>query len=40
MTKHTFSAANATEYVNKEMNETYSVQFVRAFMKEEAKLTF
>ena len=40
MTEHTFSAANVTEYVNKVMNEAYSVQFVRAFMKEEAKLTF
>ena len=40
MTEHTFSAANVTEYVNKEIKETYYVQFVRAFMKEEAKLTF
>ena len=39
MTEHTFSAANVTEYVNKQINEVYSVQFVRAFMKEVAKLT-
>ena len=40
ITNHTFTARNVADYVNQELNHNYSLQFIRRFMKEEAKLTF
>ena len=39
-THNTFTARFVTDYVNKKLNQEYSLQFVRKLMKEDAKITF